>query len=324
MLADVTAIKPDRGCVTVSVRPHGWTKNLYLEQVWPVKSADSACVSVDTTWQSKDGSLVPKASWESTSVDVRIVTLGLREVLATISTYLSWNVAKLKGYVREADMTDESAACNAFFDLICDGNVLGDSQKLGEVIQPPRATIYLLRNTGALLKPGGFCGKALLDPDWNKSWTIAARIRTTSGGPIVAKSKGPDLFWVLHGKVLFVRGEGGGSNVTGNVGCVSFEVGMMGGIYGNTEVADGWWHDVVAVHEADSGRVTLYVDGEEDASALINQTADAKETCTFVGQCASNFPYPTDFDGDLQVSWHSSVKLPFSLDVRTAALFEDS
>ncbi|NNJ26216.1 DUF6797 domain-containing protein [Alienimonas chondri] len=160
------------------------------------------------------------------------------------------------------------------------------------------------RDTGALRFDGA--SYAQLDPadDFDmttKSFTIKARLKTRKGGSLFAKTDG-GAAWMPDGKVLFVRG-----------GRLVYDIGWVGEVQSEQRVADGRWHDVAITWDHQSGQVTNYIDGEEDAKGVLRPKAEQDDQLVRLGFCASDFPLPRSyFDGEIASIQFFAEKLPAS------------
>ena len=108
--------------------------------------------------------------------------------------------------------------------------------------------------------------------------TVAAWIRTSEDGTIFSQAN-PDGPWVPDGKTFFIRG-----------GRLCYDVGWVGAVCGETEIADGDWHHVAFTWEPSSGRVTLWVDGEEEAGKELAPQNTLPGAVVRFGFTAVNFP----------------------------------
>jgi hypothetical protein len=117
--------------------------------------------------------------------------------------------------------------------------------------------------------------------------TVAAWIRTETDGTIFsqANAEGP---WIPDGKTFFIRG-----------GRLCYDVGWVGALCGETEVADGDWHHVAFTWNPRSERVTLWVDGEEQASEQLAPRAALPDSVVRFGFTAENFPAQPWFEGSI-------------------------
>ena len=126
-------------------------------------------------------------------------------------------------------------------------------------------------------------------PMEDRDFTISARIRTTRGGTILAKTAPVDE-WVPGGKVFFVRG-----------GRLCYDVGWVGVLQSRRRVDDGEWHDVAVTRNAGKGLVRLYVDGEIAAKGKLASGERLESQVVRIGYCAPDFPTnQSAFQGDLQ------------------------
>ena len=110
-------------------------------------------------------------------------------------------------------------------------------------------------------------------------WTIAAWIKTTQGGTIVARGPAQGE-WQPHGKSLFVRG-----------GRLSFDIGWEGVVTSKRSVADGKWHHVAVVSEQKSGVKRLYIDGAAVGEKKLASEDDPKHVVR-IGYTATDFVPP--------------------------------
>ena len=116
-----------------------------------------------------------------------------------------------------------------------------------------------------LVKAGGGAVKvsATGQMDFGSSdTTISAWIKTKAGGTIISKAAQSGQ-WVKNGKTFFVRG-----------GKLGYDVGWVGQVSGGSKVNDGKWHHVSATRTK-VGRVTLYIDGKQAASATLASRDEA-------------------------------------------------
>ena len=120
-------------------------------------------------------------------------------------------------------------------------------------------------------------------------FTITARIRTSQGGAIFAKTE-PGDEWVPGGKVFFVRG-----------GRLCYDTGWVGVVQSRQRVDDGKWHDVAVTRESGKGLVRLYIDGKLDGKRKLAAGEDLESPVVRIGYCAPDFPAGQSmFDGELQ------------------------
>lgn len=118
-------------------------------------------------------------------------------------------------------------------------------------------------------------------------FSVSAWVRTSDDGTILALAP-PTGNWVPDGKALFVRG-----------GRLTFDVGWVGAVSSSRAVADGQWHHVAMTWTRDDGRVTLYVDGQADGSAVLRPAGKVTGHEVRLGFTAPNFPASPWLRGDL-------------------------
>ena len=149
---------------------------------------------------------------------------------------------------------------------------------------------YKTTNEGAKLTPGpknkalSFNGKSKVVVDQqvdmaSKDFSITGWVKTTRGGTIVAKGPRQGK-WAPKGKSLFVRG-----------GKLTFDVGWLGQVSSRKNISDGKWHAVGMTYEAQTGTVTLFVDGREEAQKALLSEDDSKHVFR-LGYTAENFAAP--------------------------------
>ncbi len=147
----------------------------------------------------------------------------------------------------------------------------------------------------------------------NGAFTWTAWIRTTAGGPILARA-GAGREWAQGGKVLFV-----------NQGHLQFDAAWVGAVGAETPVADGQWHHVaVTVSSPGAGdNVTCFVDGRPSGKRSL-EVGRYEETGLPVrfGFCNENFPPGSSgFVGDLDdLRWFSYALRPEDIQ----RLYEDT
>lgn len=132
-----------------------------------------------------------------------------------------------------------------------------------------------------------------------KDFTIAARVRTKSGGTIFCRTaQGPE--WVPDGKTLFVRG-----------GRLCYDIGWVGVMQSERQVNDGKWHDVAMTWAAKTKRATMYIDGKPAGAKVIGPQGNPKKHVVRLGFSAPDFPNPTYLKGGLEtVSFFQRVLKP--------------
>ena len=123
---------------------------------------------------------------------------------------------------------------------------------------------------------------------YSKDFTIAARITTKADGAIFTKTH-TKANWVDGGKSLFVRG-----------GKLAYDIGWVGALNGTIRVADGKPHEIALTFNAESGKLTLFVDGRIDAEKVMRAKRVENEHVLKIGYCSENFPNSkTHFQGAL-------------------------
>lgn len=137
----------------------------------------------------------------------------------------------------------------------------------------------------------------------NGAFTWAAWIRTTKGGPILARAGGGSK-WARGGKVLFV-----------NQGRLQFDAGWVGATAAPVPVADGQWHHVaVTVSTVAAGdNVACFVDGRLACkSRLAVGQFDEGGLPVRIGYCNKDFPPGSaSFSGDIDdLRWFSYALRP--------------
>ena len=132
-----------------------------------------------------------------------------------------------------------------------------------------------------------------------KSFTISARIRTSSDGTIFSKCKaaGP---WIPDGKSFFIRG-----------GRLTYDIGWVGAARGKKRITDGKWHEVTMTWDHKSGRVDFYVDGKQDGGGQLRPKKRTKADVIKIGYTSDNFPGSSPFKGDIDaVSFFANLVVP--------------
>lgn len=91
--------------------------------------------------------------------------------------------------------------------------------------------------------------------DMSKSFMISLEINTlqTSTGVIFSRHNGS---WVPGAKEIYIAS-----------GYPAFSCGFVGSLSGTTFVADGYWHEIELLYDADTGVIELWVDGYFDATS---------------------------------------------------------
>jgi putative heme-binding domain-containing protein len=122
----------------------------------------------------------------------------------------------------------------------------------------------------------------------SKDFTIAARVRTKSGGTIFCRTaKGPK--WVPDGKSLFIRG-----------GRLTYDIGWVGALTSNQRINDGKWHDVAMTWVAKTKQSTMFIDGKPAGAKVIAPKGNPQKHVVRLGFSAPNFPSETYLKGDLE------------------------
>lgn len=164
------------------------------------------------------------------------------------------------------------------------GNVISFGQREGEPSNDVKAAQELKFDGATRVEITNADDFEMRDRDF----TITARIRTTKGGTIFAKTS-TESAWVPNGKTLFVRG-----------GRLSFDIGWVGVVNASAEVGDGQWHDVAATYSHQRGKVTLFVDGKPSGSKSLKPKDSVADHVARIGFTSDNFPGPESFfDGSI-------------------------
>ena len=124
-------------------------------------------------------------------------------------------------------------------------------------------------------------GDSLFEDDF----TFSAWICTTKDGSIFSQTHeaGP---WIPGGKTFFIRD-----------GRLCFDVGWVGVIEGERSITDGRWHHVAFSWEAEDSRITLFINGTEEVSGILEPEDEATGTVTTIGFTAEDFPAEPWFSG---------------------------
>jgi hypothetical protein len=123
----------------------------------------------------------------------------------------------------------------------------------------------------------------------NRDFSITARIRTMSGGTVLAKTQ-PESDWVPNGKALFVRG-----------GSLCYDIGWVGVVTSTEKVDDGQWHNIALRWKHDSGLAELFLDGRAVGRGELRPKQPVSGHVLRLGLAAMNFPEPKSFfEGDLR------------------------
>lgn len=110
------------------------------------------------------------------------------------------------------------------------------------------------------------------------SFTVRARIKAQGDGTIFRKAL-PTGRWTPNGQSLFIRG-----------GRLTFDIGWVGAVSGETNIADKNWHDVAMTWNQESGHINLYVDGKLDGSGRMRSKAPLDGAVVKLGYTSPNFP----------------------------------
>ncbi len=150
-------------------------------------------------------------------------------------------------------------------------------------------------NRGAERKPVGFDGKTYLEISDGESFdftsrdfSIAARVRTTTGGTILATTQTGE-HWVPQGQTLFIRD-----------GRLCFDIGWVGVITSRSKVNDGKWHNLIASWDRAEGRIRLYIDGQLDAEGALAAREALPKRVVRIGYTSPDFPKSKSlFEGEI-------------------------
>ena len=125
--------------------------------------------------------------------------------------------------------------------------------------------------------------------DMARDFTLAARIKTTDGGTVFCQTR-DQSDWEANGQTLFVRD-----------GRLTFDIGWVGAVRGQRNVADGKWHEIAMSWTAADGLVQFYVDGKPDGEPgeLAVQTP-LRESVNRIGFTNENFPENSPFQGEIE------------------------
>ena len=125
--------------------------------------------------------------------------------------------------------------------------------------------------------------------DLQHDFTITARIRTESGGTLLAYAQ-PGPKWTPNGQTLFVRD-----------GRLGFDIGWVGAVMSRQKVNDGKWHDVAASWSQKTQELQLWIDGRRDASGELAAKGPLADGVIRLGFTSPNFPQPqSHFMGELR------------------------
>ncbi|MFN0017750.1 MAG: DUF6797 domain-containing protein [Pirellulaceae bacterium] len=116
-----------------------------------------------------------------------------------------------------------------------------------------------------------------------KDFTIAARLKTTMDGTILALAQ-PGPKWTPNGQSFFVRD-----------GRLAFDIGWVGAVTSKAKINDGKWHNVAATWQKSDSRLRLYVDGRLDGEGTLAAKAELDKGVVRIGFTAPDFPSPASF-----------------------------
>ncbi|MFM7059010.1 MAG: DUF6797 domain-containing protein, partial [Planctomycetota bacterium] len=119
--------------------------------------------------------------------------------------------------------------------------------------------------------------------DLQQDFTITARVRTDSGGTLVAWAQ-PGPKWTPDGQTFFIRD-----------GKLGFDIGWVGAITGRRRVNDGQWHSVAATWSRSTQSLELWIDGRRDATGRLAAKGPLPDGVLRLGFTAPNFPQPLSF-----------------------------
>ena len=123
---------------------------------------------------------------------------------------------------------------------------------------------------------------------YDRDFTVTARIKTKQDGVIFAKTE-PGPKWVPDGKAMFIRG-----------GRLTYDIGWVGAIAGETRINDNRWHTVSAVFDAETETLQLWVDGKLDGRGALTPENPVKGHVARIGFSAPNFPPKPIFEGSIE------------------------
>ncbi|TWT55626.1 Laminin G domain protein [Thalassoglobus neptunius] len=131
---------------------------------------------------------------------------------------------------------------------------------------------------------------------YNKDFSIAAKIRTTSDGTIFSRApeSGP---WVPNGTSFFIRN-----------GRLTYDIGWVGAVNSRTRIVDGKWHTVAMTWQHETGEVHFFVDGHPSGSGVLKPKESAEQLAAKIGFTSKNFPSTSSFQGEIQqLDFHSKA-----------------
>lgn len=116
-----------------------------------------------------------------------------------------------------------------------------------------------------------------------KDFSIAARIKTRADGTIWSLSQaGPK--WTPDGQSFFIRD-----------GRLTFDIGWVGAVSGQSKVDDDKWHTVVMTWQQQGTVVRLYVDGHLDGEGKLAAKAPLPRSVARIAFTSPDFPNPGTF-----------------------------
>lgn len=115
--------------------------------------------------------------------------------------------------------------------------------------------------------------------------TFAAWVCTTKDGSIFSQTRS-DEPWMEGGKAFFIRD-----------GRLCFDIGWVGAVSGDREVADGRWHHVAFSWNPWTRQVRLFLDGTEDGEGILELEGPIEDAVIQIGFTADNFPEEPYFSG---------------------------
>jgi putative heme-binding domain-containing protein len=125
--------------------------------------------------------------------------------------------------------------------------------------------------------------------DFQQDFTISARVRTDSGGTLLAYAE-PGPKWTPNGQTLFIRD-----------GRLAFDIGWVGAVVSRRQINDGQWHSVAATWSKKTQELQLWIDGTPDAAGRLAAQRPLPKGVVRLGFTAPNFPQPlSHFNGELR------------------------
>jgi len=125
--------------------------------------------------------------------------------------------------------------------------------------------------------------------DLQQDFSITARVRTDSGGTLLAYAR-PGSKWTPDGQTFFIRD-----------GRLGFDIGWVGNVTSLRRVNDGKWHFVAATWSRETQELELWIDGQLDTFARLAAKGPLADGVLRMGFTAANFPQPLSFfTGDLR------------------------